>query len=222
MKALPTIMRRIQTPTAHLYAISIRSLAIVATMAVFVPDDLIAQEKVGTAFVDGQRVELFADGSWRYSGPSVSNGCITIKLNVDFCGQEFGWRQTKNNDPEITAIFMFNDRNHGLFIIEQLGLVDGVSSEFMMLTAIENFASGSGVRAEDIVVFSVEDGMFNDLPSATITYGGALENINVIFRNTIVIDENLTMQAATYTIGAEVTDSFERLHDGFLDAIVLN
>jgi hypothetical protein len=108
------------------------------------------------------------------------------------------------------------------FIIEQLGLVDGVSSEFMMLIAIENLASASGVRAEDIVVFSVEEGMFNDLPSATITYGGALENINVIFRNTIVIDENLTMQAATYTIGAEVTDSFERLHDGFLDAIVLN
>lgn len=222
MKALPTIMRRIQTPTAHLYAISIRSLAIVATMAVFVPDDLIAQEKVGTAFVDGQRVELFADGSWRYSGPSVSSGCITIKSNVDFCGQELGWQQMKNNDAEITAQFMFNDRNYGLFIIEQIGLVDGVSSEFMMLTAIENFASASGVRAEDIVVFSVEEGMFNDLPSATITYGGALENINFIFRNTIVIDKNLTMQAATYTIGTEVTDSFERLHDGFLDAIVLN
>lgn len=222
MKALPTIMRRIQTPTAHLYAISIRSLAIVATMAVFVPDDLIAQEKVGTAFVDGQRVELFADGSWRYSGPSVSNGCITIKLNVDFCGQEFGWRQTKNNDPEITAIFMFDDRNYGLFIIEQIGLVDGVSSEFMMLTAIENFASVSGVRAEDIVVFSVEEGMFNDSPSATITYRGALENLNIIYQNTIVIDENLTMQAATFTIGTEVTDSFERLHDRFLDAIVLN
>nr|WP_213396011.1 hypothetical protein [Yoonia sp.] len=94
-------------------------------MAVFVPDDLIAQEKVGTAFVDGQRVELFADGSWRYSGPSVSNGCITIKLNVNFCGQESGWQQMKNNDREITAQFMFNDRNYGLFIIEQLGLVDG-------------------------------------------------------------------------------------------------
>ena len=222
MKALPTIMRRIQTPTAHLYAISIRCLAIVATMAVFVPDDLIAQEKVGTAFVDGQRVELFADGSWRYSGPSASNGCITIKLNVDFCGQELGWRQMKNNDREITAQFMFDDRNYGLFIIEQLGLVDGVSSELMMSIVIENLASASGVRAEDIVVFSVEEGMFNDLPSATITYGGALDNLNIIFQNTIVIDENLTMQAATYTIGAEVTDSFERLHDEFLDAIVLN
>lgn len=222
MKIMQSILRRIHNSIALLSIIAIRCIAIVATIFILVPSPSIAQEKVGTAFVDGQRVDLFSDRSWRYASSSGSAECITIKANVDFCGQELGWRIMRNNDPEIDAHFILDDKNYGILIIENLGLSDGMTTEMMMSFVIENFAKATGIKVEDVVIFDVEEGVFSALPVATITYGGNYDGLNVIFKNTVIVNSNISVQVATYTIGPEVTDSFERLHNEFVSATVLN
>lgn len=222
MKIIQTILRRIHNSIALLAIVAIRCTAIVATISILVPSPSIAQEKVGTAFVDGQRVDLFSDRSWRYASSSGSAECITIKANVDFCGQELGWRIMRNNDPGIDAQFILNDKNYGIFVIEELGLSDGMTTETMMSFVVENFAMAAGITVEDVVIFDVEEGVFSALPVATITYGGSIDNLHVIFRNTVIVDSNISVQVATYLIGPEVTDNFERLHSDFVSATVLN
>ena len=180
------------------------------------------QEKVGTAIVDGKKVELLSDGSWRYTQPQLSTDCMAIKANLEFCGIQNGWTKVADNSVDITAQFKFDDRTYGLFIVEEVGLDDGVSLEFMRTAIIENFAGATGIEPEDVVVFDVEDQKLQGRDAAIITYGGKLSGTNVIFRNMIVVDDNMTVQAAVYTFGKTVTEHLKERHSEFIEKTHIN
>ena len=196
-------------------------LVLSLVLATLLPTNLLAQSKVGTAMVDGKKVELLSDQSWRYLDGDVEERCVSISVRVDFCGLGDGWQRLKSDNPELSAQFSFDDRNYGVFIIEDIGADDGVTHEFMLDMAIENFSGAAGVQKEDIVVFDLEDGEFNGLPIKTITYGGKLEGLTIVMRNTIIIKNDITIQAANYSIAVEVTEDLLRLHDDLLAATIL-
>ena len=49
-----------------------------------------AQGVVGTGVVDGRRVELLDDRSWRFVGPE-DEGCWAVTARVSFCGDPATW-----------------------------------------------------------------------------------------------------------------------------------
>ena len=77
------------------------------------------------------------------------------------------------------------------------------------------------VQKEDIVVFDLEEGNFDGLPIKTITYGGKLDGLNIVMKNTIIIKNDVTIQAANYSIAVEVTEDLLRLHQNLLAATIL-
>lgn len=77
----------------------------------------------------------------------------------------------RNTAPEITEPFIFDDRNYGTIIIEELGLADGISTEMMVSIAAENFATDQRIAA--------------------MTYQGRSDGLNIIFPDTIIVDKNI-------------------------------
>jgi hypothetical protein len=182
------------------------------------PVFLHAKEKVGTALVDGNKIELYSDRTWSYADNAADSdaSCAEIQLGVAFCGSELGWKLVSGDGIDIAAQFRLNDRTYGLFIIEGLGSEDGVKLEFMRDTVVNGFADAGGLAKKDVTVFGIEDSSVSDVSAETIVYGGNFNGVNVVFSNTIVIQENLTVQVATYVLGVEPTERSKALHQEFL------
>jgi hypothetical protein len=195
-------------------------LIIVCLSAVlfFSPVLLQAQEKVGTALVDGKKIELYSDRTWNYADRTVAKdaGCAPVRSGVEFCGSELGWKLTKSDDPDISAQYRLDDKNYGLFIVEDVGTADGLNLEFMRTAAISNFADAAGISEVNVTVFGVEAASVDGFSGETVLYGGKFNGLNIVFSNTIVIQENRSVQTATYTVGETPTEKSKALHQEFV------
>lgn len=176
-----------------------------------------AQQVVGTSLVDGRPVQLMSDFSWKYVS-QTGTSCQSVQDQVSFCGQDAGWRRTSSGSGDAAAMYRLNDRTYGLFIVEGLGLEDGISAKMMRSAILENAAKLSGGEGKDVPVLGIEPAKVDGLPSETVIYVANSDGMSFVFLNTIAMDKKSTVQAVTYHVGNNVTDEMRALHKRFLDA----
>lgn len=169
---------------------------------------MIAKEIIGTAIINGERIQIFDDNTWKFTGNNRSSDedCDLIKHELYFCNN-LSWIKVPNVQDPITAQYNVNDRTYSMFIVERMGTSDGVSRDIMADVALENAANAAGVNVSDIPQHYVRDERVNGYDYLTIAYSAALSGMQFTFINNIFVLENLTVQATIYTLGNEVSDS---------------
>lgn len=184
-----------------------------AAMATALP--AAAQDVVGSTIVEGRSVQLLSDFTWKYASQSPS-ACQTIENGVSFCGKRSGWTQFPPASADVAANYRLNDRSYGLFIVEEVGSDDGVTPEAMRNMVVENAASAGEQDAKDIRVLGPTSSEVDGLPGETITYFVKMDQMPIVFTNTIVLEKHRTVQVVTYGLGAALTEDMKANHARFL------
>lgn len=178
-----------------------------------------AQAVVGRGVVDGQKVELLSDKTWRLTDEdSALAGCDGLPLSVSFCAGT-DWKPTTPPNTEIAAQYRFDDRNYGQIILEDVGVEDGMSAEFMRKAIINRAAIIAGLREQDVIVLDVRDVTLGDLPGEMVVYQLGLDGVDAVFLHTIIISPKRTFQLMTFAVGKQKTPEMDRLHVDFLSRV---
>lgn len=198
----------------------LHSLAILATIAcVTLPVSASAQSIVGASMIDGKAVQLFSDGTWAFVEMPKPR-CYAIAKTVEFCPAEIGYENVEiGNHPQVDALFKLDDRQYAMFIGEELGRADGVSPEFVFRTTLEHVARMSGKGFTDIPVTNAYPQEIAGRPAETITYTATINGLNVVYFNTVLVEDHLTLQSISYYVADVPTDAHRDQHDVFLTAI---
>ena len=123
---------------------------IVALAFALMASSAYTQTRVGTSVIDGEVVDLYSDQSWKFR-IGTNDGCEQITLALEFCNLQQGWERVESHINEIAAQFRYNDRHYGQFVVENLGVSDGITNQFMRNVVISNFASAVGVSEADVI-----------------------------------------------------------------------
>lgn len=175
---------------------------------------------VGTAIVDGQRVELLSDRSWRYAeAATTERGCAEINHVLQLCGVSDRWTSLDTTGTEFIRQFRLNSRTYSGIIYEELGAADGLTAEFMRQAVLENAAMFTGVRAEDIPVISIDTLTVDENPAERVVYGAKFNGLDIVYQNTIVNAANHNIQVVVWSVGAELTDEAQNANADFINAI---
>lgn len=174
-----------------------------------------AIEKIGSALVDGKRVDIFDNGTWAYT--EVTEGdCKSLSNTLAFCGETSGWTATRPPAPDIIAQYQYDDRNYGQFVLEGVGSDDGMTMEFMRDAVLQNAAAASGVGAADIPVLDVMDAELSGYGGTTVVYRVTINGLNLVFANSIIVADAQSLQAMTFSVGSNFTEAHKALHAAFL------
>ena len=179
-----------------------------------------SQEVVGSAIVSGKTIEILDDQTWRYKVPkkSLLSSCDALKLGVYFCND----KKWKSAEPtgDISHMYKVNGRSYVIFIIEPVGSNDGMITEFMADAALEYAAGDAGVENVPQHFSRYQDILGRNILS--LGYTANLSGIKFTFLNNIFVTETVTVQAAIYVIGSEITDDQKRLNDILLNSVFFN
>ncbi len=169
-----------------------------------------AQAVVGRAVVDGQIVVLFDDQTWGYEGESAG-GCDQFHAALSFCDPDNIWRTSAKPTPDIIAAYRYDDRHYGQFIIENLGRADGFTNEAMRQVVITGAAAASGIPETEIAILDIIDTKISGYQGETIVYEFNISGLNVVFANTLIVEDKFIIQAMTYSIGSGYSDKHQEL-----------
>ncbi|MDA8578290.1 hypothetical protein N9L08_05075 [Rhodobacteraceae bacterium] len=179
-----------------------------------------SQEVVGSAIISGKTIEILDDQTWRYktSKKPLLSSCDAFELGIHFCNDK-KWKSVEPTG-DVNHMYQVDGRTYVIFIIEPMGSNDGVTSEFMAEVALGYAAGDAGVenvpqhfsRYQDILGRSV----------LSLGYTANLSGMNFTFLNNIFVTETVTVQAAIYVIGSEITDDQEVLNDLLLNSVFFN
>lgn len=181
-----------------------------------------AQEIVGRGIIDGRTVELLADKTWRFEDEVTEVGCQSIHSRVQFCGPTAVWQKTTPPNADVVAAFRHDDRHYAQFIVETIGTNDGMSQEIMRNAVVQNAAAGTGQNPEDIVVVNVSDTEIDGEAGETIVYQFGIDGLQVVFANTVVVMDDLTIQAMTYAIAPSYAETQQNLTSDLISAVKIN
>ena len=200
--------------------ISFLAIVAMALVSGAMSDCASAQEAVGRSLVDGKSVTLFDNGTWAYEGEQDLR-CSKLGSGISFCGSKNSWKKTTSGSTEIAASYRHDDRHYAIVIVEQLGIEDGLTQEFMRGAVVSNAALAANVAEEEIIVVGIETEERFPFATETIVYGTSLEGLGVTYANTIVTQPHKTFQLITYAVGSDYTQEHKVLHRDFLDGIEL-
>jgi hypothetical protein len=156
-----------------------------------------------------------SDSTWKYDSPAPA-GCQSIKDNLSFCSQNGEWSQVATASNEIAAQFRRDDRNYGIFIVEEVGSDDGITEDFMANMAIKHAARTAGMQSQDVATIESEPTTVDGRPGKSITYAVKIQGLPAVFTNTIVVDKHRTVQVVTYGVGQTLTAEMKLNHKSFL------
>lgn len=173
----------------------------------------LAQEIVGSANINGRTIEILNNQTWRYKSPQNQNSsdCETLKSGVLFCNIN-NWK-VSSSSGDISHMYMIDDRTYLMFIIEGFGSEDGVTKNYMAQVAIDHAAEGGNTTSENIIQHFSRDSTINGNDFLTIAYTAKLSDIDFTFVNNLYVGEKVTVQAAIYTIGSQVSEKLIRLSE---------
>lgn len=189
---------------------------IIAVVFVITASSAYTQTRVGTSVIDGEVVDLYSDQSWKYRSGTDAD-CDQITIFLEFCDVQELWKSTTKANDDISAMYRHNDRIYGMFIVEELGTNDGLTADFMRKAVVTNLANAAGTSESEIIVYGVTQDSIQDQFHETITYGGTVDGLNVIYINTIVTSPKTTVQVATFSIGSQLSQDQKAMHKSFLD-----
>ena len=178
-----------------------------------------AQEVVGTAVVEGEKVTLFADGTWEYATPTVGD-CKVVARNLSFCGSPREWQRVSNAPAPLAAQYKRRGFEYGQMLVEDIGLDQGMNLKLMRDAALQNAGQASGQAPEDVLVLADDPIKVDGIDGATLAYLVEFRGTKVVFANTLLLTKEQTMQLQTYVVGADrYSDKHQTLHAEFLDQI---
>ena len=193
------------------------------TLGLLLAPSVMAQDVVGRALIDGKRVELLSDQTWRFEDQAAAPaGCKNVHARLQFCGSTTQWQTAQPANADIVAAYRHDDRNYAQFIVEGIGTNDGMTPEFMRNVVIENAATATGQSKEDIVVIGIEDAQIDGKDGETVIYQFRVDGLQVVFANTIVVTEDLTVQAMTYSVAPGYNDTQRALTADFIAGTKIN
>lgn len=182
----------------------------------------VAQNIVGTAVIDGKRVELLSDHSWRYVDPeALSSACTGLSPRVEFCGSKPDWRPIPTTGAFVQTYVHGSNIFAGL-IVEDIGRAQNLSFETLRTLSISSAAAQSGVSEKAIPVYDVFETEIDGNPGETIIYGAVLKGMKFVFSNSYVITDDLTVQAYVWAVGSEYSDEQRKWGEDFIDNIRLH
>ena len=169
-----------------------------------------SQSVIGSAYVNGDVIEIMSDKTWRYKSEVNQNlrskkkpqDCDFLKYGIYFCNKS-SW-QVSAPTGSFTNLYVIDDKTYAGFIIEEIGSNDGVTREFMTKLALDNAASAANVSTNQIVQHFVEEQSIDDISFTTVAYSAAVEGMSFIFLNNIYVNETVTAQAIVYGFGSSV------------------
>ncbi len=191
---------------------------IVVAACLLAPDVVFSQAVVGKSIVDGKPVELLSDNTWRYRDEQDPNSdCRVLEDRVSYCNPPPGWTTLPKDSSFDLSLSLPNEFYAGV-IVELLGRNRTVTMDFMRFAILEN-AAQDGMEAEDIPIVDIETVEVDGIRGETITYLVEFKGAQVVFSNTILLDQSLTIQAMTWSIGSDYTEEYREVTSAFLDTI---
>jgi hypothetical protein len=179
-----------------------------------------AQSVIGRTVIDGQRVELLDNNTWRFAEAATSPaGCHDLREGVSFCGAPAQWQRITNAPPQLTAQYRFDDKTYGQFVIEGVGSSSGMNLAGIREMVIGYAAQASQVSPGNIPVLDTYAQIVDGLDGDTIVYGATISGMKFVFANTIVVEDARTIQAMTYTFGETYAEEHRNLHAEFIAEI---
>lgn len=176
-----------------------------------------AQTIVGRAVVDGRTAELLSDRTWRFID-SAQTGCSALTTRLSFCGDTSQWVSITPASGEIAAQYRYDDRHYAQYIIEELGLRDGLSMQSVRNAVLSNAAVASNRNLNEVPVYDINEFTFKDQPAETLTYGVVVDGTDYVFMNTLMLTDDLILQTISYAVGDKWTDELKDVHEKFLTA----
>lgn len=181
----------------------------------------LSQEKVGSAVVDGERVSLFSDGTWTFDSADTDTDttCRNVAGAVSFCGNRTKWEPVQPANGDIAKQYRFDDRHYAMMIVEGLGSDDGMTTEFMRKTILQNAALATNQTAADIPILDTFTATVAGEDFDTIVYSLRVDGLPVVYSNTIVTRPRMTLQAISFGIGQSFTAQHADIHREFLSEV---
>ena len=180
-----------------------------------------AQEIIGRTTILGKEVEIFDNQTWRYATPDKEfSDCEKLQLDIYFCNVS-DWKKVKASG-EVDAMFELNSRTFLMFIIEEMGSDDGVSTQFMKEIALLNAAQGDEDKVDEIYEHFSKNRKTNGHDFLSVAYSTNISGIKFTMLNNIFVGQRKTMQAAIYTVGDKVTNSQLVSNEILLENLFLN
>lgn len=197
-------------------------LGFIAALACAAPQTADAEQVVATTIVDGKKVELLDNNSWRFvaSGNSQSN-CSTVAGDVTFCGARNVWQPIQPPNAQIAAAFLRSEKHYGIVISEGIGTNSGISVDSMRQIAIQNAANGAGILAKDVAVADAFTSQANGVSYSTVAYSVTINGIPIFYLNSIYVGPDRALQMITYELDRSLTQYHRELHQEFLDATLV-
>lgn len=177
----------------------------------------LAQSVVGVAVVNGKKVELLDNNTWRYKLAQFDADCPVLELDVSFCHSATSWKTTKNTNPDASAMYRWSDRTYGMFIIEGVGASQGINPDYMVETVLSYPAAEQGIDASQVPVLGLEDVTVDEVDGQTLVYSAVLNSIPVIFMNSILIQDTRTVQIVSFSLSDRVTEEQTIAHQALVE-----
>jgi hypothetical protein len=182
--------------------------------------------KVGTAVIEGEIVELYSDYSWKFRSKEMlsNDSCNEITKIITFCG-DTNWVRDNDGaaDPSIAAQFAHKDRiAHSMIIEEPIGANQGLSEEFMLEAILHNAATGSGNNVEDIPILAAEDGSLKNRKIKKIATLMDFNGLQFVMVYSVFIGDNYNVQLITWHAGNTYDQTAKVYHADFVNLISIS
>lgn len=183
----------------------------------------IAQSVVGRSALDGRSIEIMSDQTWRYTqDQAAKSDCREIASRIEFCGAPSQWAPQPAPTAAVAAQFRFDARHYAQYVIEDLGADDGLTAEFMRKAVIVNAARATGMKETDIAVLDVFASSVAGHEAETIVYQLAVNSLDIVYVNTVVILPKRTVQVMTFAVGTTYTDKHRDIDAQFVSLTKVN
>ena len=180
-----------------------------------------AKEVIGISTVNDRSIEIFDDNTWSFKSSKRKNldECETLKASVLFCNIN-QWKVLPAT-AGANHLYQIDDRSYAMFIIETIGSNDGMTQSLAKDMALQYAAEASNTNIENITQHFSTNKVVNDYDYLSFAYSAKIQGINFTYINNIYINEMLTVQAFTFSLGEIVTTKQTKLNYTLIDNIIM-
>ena len=180
-----------------------------------------AREVIGISTVNDRSIEIFDDNTWSFKSNKRKNldECETLKASVLFCNIN-QWKVLPATGGA-NHLYQIDDRSYAMFIIETIGSNDGMTQSLAKDMALQYAAEASNTNIENIKQHFSTNEVVNNYDYLSFAYSTKIQGMNFTYINNIYIDEMLSVQAFTFSLGEIVTSKQTKLNFTLIDNIIM-
>ena len=180
-----------------------------------------AQDVLGTAVVDGRRVELLSDNTWREVDTAPAE-CRRIEGPVLFCGDPDRWPSMEPENPSIDAAFETGVASFAAITVEEIGRDRGADDAAMRTFLLDSEAQQAGVEDGEDLVIAESPAEIDGRDAMTLVMTRKVVDIPSVVATTYHIGEDFHVRALTWELFDGFRPEHRALHRQFLSQIQLD